>query len=589
MKPKMKIFDSMKNMNKTIFSSIVTGAFLLIASSCNLDEISYSQVTPDTFYTSPENTYAVLARPFTHWKYYVDPGRESYRVLELSADEMCCPKRGSDFYNGGNEQKLWYHTWTPEHPYVQKLYELTLQGVAYALAARDDLSALDYSKLGMTEQDKKCQLGQLDGIIGYFYLMGLDSFGGLPIYISSTETPKGRSTESELFFHVEELLLKAIDELPAKASLNEAQDGYMRKATAAILLARLYFNAEAYLVDRNNPDKAADLGGVDYFAKAQKICEDLIAGEYGPYGIENDWCTVHGFDNNVSKEAVWSVPNQTNYLENDMWYRYFMPYNVHDYFNIEKHTAYNGYMLTPSLDPQGNRYGYKLGGTYAKFNDSDLRKQPYHYKGNKKYDGMFLVGKLVNPETGKGCVGNREYTGQVITLVDQVARFSEVGKNYSSVADLPSDMNQGEESSGVRLVKWPVPNQSDVDIRWDPDYAYIRFTEVYYMLAECYMRDGRKKEAADLINTVRARNFVNRMDPDPVTEANLDMYRLLDEWQIEFLGEARRRTDLIRWGLYTEGEWWDHKPSAKKYLNRFPIPTTALVASEGLVLQNPGY
>lgn len=579
----------MKNMKKSIFLSILTGCAALFVTGCNLDEISYSQVTPDTFYTSPENTYAVLARPFTHWKYYVDPGRESYRVLELSSDEMCCPKRGSDFYNSGNEQMLWYHTWTADHPYVQKLYELTLQGVAYALAARDDLSALDYSKFGMTDQDKTHQLGQLDGITGFFYLMGLDTFGGLPIYKSSTEQPKGRSTERELFFHVEQLLLRAIDELPAKQSLKEAQDGYMRKAAAAILLARLYFNAEAYLVDRNTPDTPADLEGVDYFAKAQKICEDLRDGVYGPYAIESEWNAVHSFDNNVSTEAVWSVPNQTNYLESEFWYRYFLPYNIHDYFNIEKHTAYNGYMLTPSLDPVGNKYSYKLGGSYSKFNDADLRKKPYYYKGGKKYEGMFLVGKLVNPDTGVGCVGNREYSGQVITLVDQVARFSEVGKKYASVEDLTSTMNDGEESSGVRLVKWPVPNQKDVDIRWDADYAYVRFTEVNYMLAECYLRAGRKKDAAGLINEVRARNFTNRMDPDPVTEANLDMYRMLDEWQIEFLGETRRRTDLIRWGQFTEGEWWDHKPSRSKHLNRFPIPTTALVASSGLVLQTPGY
>lgn len=36
--------------------------------SCNLDEKFYSSVTPETFITSKESTYAILARPFTHWK-----------------------------------------------------------------------------------------------------------------------------------------------------------------------------------------------------------------------------------------------------------------------------------------------------------------------------------------------------------------------------------------------------------------------------------------------------------------------------------------------------------------------------------------
>ena len=552
---------------------------------CDLDEVSYSQVTPDTFFTSRENTYAVLSRPFTHWKHYIDQGRERYRWWELTTDEMCCPQRGSDFYNGGAEQQLWYHQWTPEHTYLEALYNNTLQGVAYALAAREDLSALDYSALGMSNEEKQNQLGQLDGIIGYFYLMGLDLFGGLPIYTSSSDDVRPRSTERELFNHVETLLTDAIRELPAKSILNEKADGYMRKATAAVLLARLYFNAEKYLVDRNAPDKPADLQGVDYFAKCEKICQDLIDGVYGPYDVEKEWNAVFGFDNDTSVESVWAVPCQTTYIECDYWYRYMMPYNAYVYFNIEQHTAYNGYMLTPSLKPDGTLYDYRLGMTASKFNDKDLRKRPYRYLGNKQYEGMFLMGELVNPETGEACVGNKSHAGKTINLVDQVALLSE----GNDPASLESNMKTGEENSGFRLVKWPVPDQSDVSIRWDPDYVYIRFAEVYYMLAECKMRKGDNDEAADLINYVRARNFTNRYDPDPVTAKNLDMYRMLDEWMIEFLGESRRRTDLIRWDQFTEGEWWDHKPTKDKKLNRFPIPTSAITASGGLVEQTPGY
>ena len=562
------------------------GIVLPAVSGCDLDEVSYSQVTPDTFFTSRENTYAVLARPFTHWKHYIDQGRERYRWWELTTDEMCCPQRGSDFYNGGAEQQLWYHQWTPEHTYLEALYNNTLQGVAYALAAREDLSALDYSRLGMSEEEKRNQLGQLDGIIGYFYLMGLDLFGGLPIYTSSSDDVKPRSTERELFTHVETLLTNAIAELPAKATLNEKSDGYMRKATAAVLLARLYFNAEKYLVDRNTPEEPADLQGVDYFSMCEKICQDLIDGVYGPYDVEKEWNTVFGFDNDVSEESVWAVPCQTTYIECDYWYRYMMPYNAHVYFNIEKHTAYNGYMLTPSLKPDGSLYSeYKLGRTASKFNNADLRKRPYRYLGNRQYEGMFLMGELVNPDTGEACVGNKSHAGKTINLVDQVALLSEGGDPSS----LESNMKTGEENSGFRLVKWPVPDQNDVSIRWDPDYVYIRFAEVYYMLAECKMRKGEKGEAASLINYVRARNFTGRMDPDPVKEENLDMYRMLDEWMIEFLGESRRRTDLIRWDQFTEGEWWDHKPTKDKKLNRFPVPTSAITASGGLVKQTPGY
>ena len=80
-------------------SAVTVGAAALCAPSCDLDEKFYSEVTPDTFFTSPESTYAVLCRPFTHWKWYI--GADRWYLQELTTDEMVCPKRGSDWYNSG--------------------------------------------------------------------------------------------------------------------------------------------------------------------------------------------------------------------------------------------------------------------------------------------------------------------------------------------------------------------------------------------------------------------------------------------------------------------------------------------------------
>ncbi|HBK30799.1 MAG TPA: RagB/SusD family nutrient uptake outer membrane protein, partial [Porphyromonadaceae bacterium] len=147
-----------------------------------------------------------------------------------------------------------------------------------------------------------------------------------------------------------------------------------------------------------------------------------------------------------------------------------------------------------------------------------------------------------------------------------------------------------EEVSGIRPWKIPQPNKADVAIRYNPDNPIIRLAEIYYMLAECTMRAGDKKTAAMLINKVRARNFENRIDPDPVTESNLDEYRMLDEWMIEFLaeGQGRRRTDLIRWDKFVTENWWDHTATKDKNRNIFPIPEKAISANN-LLEQNPGY
>ena len=108
------------------------------------------------------------------------------------------------------------------------------------------------------------------------------------------------------------------------------------------------------------------------------------------------------------------------------------------------------------------------------------------------------------------------------------------------------------------------------------------------MLAECKMRMGDKQGAAELINKVRKRYFADGIDPDPVTAANLDKYRMLKEWKLEFLNEGRRRTDLVRWNAYVTEDWWDHKAKNDPNLNRFPIHYSVMGANN-LLEQNPGY
>jgi hypothetical protein len=98
-------------------------------------------------------------------------------------------------------------------------------------------------------------------------------------------------------------------------------------------------------------------------------------------------------------------------------------------------------------------------------------------------------------------------------------------------------------------------------------------------------------EAAELINTVRARNFEGE-DPQKLTGADLQgedgKYRLADEWMLEFLCEKRRRTDLIRWDMYVHEDWWDHKATHQEHLNRFPLADQT-ISSNNLLEQNPGY
>ena len=554
--------------------AVTVGAAALCAPSCDLDEKFYSEVTPDTFFTSPESTYAVLCRPFTHWKWYI--GADRWYLQELTTDEMVCPKRGSDWYNSGEYYRLHYHTWSPDDRFVVNTYDGTTGGISRALEAKSDLQGVDYNAIGLNDAVKADHINQLNAITAYFYMRGLDYFGGMPIYYSVDDDLCARSTARETYAHIETLLKDAIPALSKKTTLGASEDGYIKQAAAAALLAQLYFNAVAYI-------------GEEHFDECAEICRDIIGGVYGTYELDKTWYGPHCFDNNTSPEVIWTVPSENSKVEWNWYFKYFYHYSSYEYFGIET-AGYNGFMLTPSLDPQGRYYTqWKLGNPYQKFNDKDLRKKPYRYLGSRKYEGMFLVGAQTNPNNpSQQCLGQKEYSGKVINLVDQVARFSEVGTKYNSVAELTSTMADGEENSGVRLVKAPQPNLDDKLLRWNPDCPVIRLSEIYYMLAECELRAGDKKTAAGLINQVRGRNFEGGADPNPVTADNLDEYRMLDEWMIEFLGEGRRRTDLIRWDKFVTESWWDHTPLNDKNKNLFPIPNSAISANN-LIEQNPGY
>lgn len=561
----------MKNIFK-LFSII--GVLAFITGCTNLDEKWYSEVTPANYYDSQESVLGRIARPYTHlqWTYLED----RFYAQEITTDEMSITTKGPHWQAGGAYQRLHHHEWTPDDiSYgIGPCWNGLMQGIGYMLEAKEDLATfVDYDKLLFPQGTKERHQAEIDAMVASCYLRLLDFFGGVPIYTATTDEQRTQNTDQEVFTHVETLLKNAIPSLRKKKQ-GDSEDGAITQGAAAMMLIQLYFNAKAYI-------------GTEMYTECAQLCQKFLDGEYGYYQLEEDWHSVFGFDNRNSKELIWGIVSETAKRE-QMWPWYqFYHYNSFVYFDSDL-DAWNGCHLQPSLSPTGEQYTSKLGRPYSKFHELDLRKKPYRYLGSKRYEGMFLVGKQTNITTGKTALGTQEYKDRELVLVDQVAQFLRLESGeYKSAADLPSTIAHGEENTGIRLVKRPQPNIADKDIRWNAYVVIHRLAEVYYTLAECKMRAGDKAEAARLINSVRSRNFA-AADPDPVTAANLDEYRMLDEWMVEFLGEGRRRTDLIRWDKFTTETWWDHIPSNNNNLKRFPVPSDAK-SGNNLLGQNPGY
>lgn len=560
--------------------------------SCEVEPTYYSQSTPELFFDTQEKVYQRMGRAFTHWAWCMadNQAHSNFIMLqEFTTDEMLVPSRYNDWYDGGNYLRMYHHDFTPTTPGVYDAWRAFSMGVAQAWSAKDDINQyVDFDALGFPEGSREAVLMQLQTLSAFFYWFGLDMFGGVPLYTSTQGDIKPRATDVETFEFIDSLLTEAIPQLPKKTVLGAQETGAINQAAAALLKARLYFNAESYIRK-------------DMYAEAAAICQDIIDGKYGTYALENEWTNIFGFDNDSSTEIIWSVPSQNAISERSTG-PHSNHYGMGEYWsNGEIGNRNNGYCLVPSLDVEGKSYlygsdnpsskgTYRLGSPFAKFHEDDVRKQLNAYEGEGKWRGMFYFGEMINPVTGAACHGgNRQVKpNEVLVLVDQIARITP--QAGAEVDHGKEGARWAEEASGVRLAKFsPTPWLTEKTLKGNPDIPVFRLAEAYYMLAECKLRAGDKAAAASLINTVRERYFPEG-DPDPVTASNLDEWRMLDEWMIEFIGEGRRRTDLIRWNKYTTESWWD-KPAdgpGKAHYNRFPIPIQAM-GSNHLIEQNPGY
>ena len=125
----------------------------------------------------------------------------------------------------------------------------------------------------------------------------------------------------------------------------------------------------------------------------------------------------------------------------------------------------------------------------------------------------------------------------------------------------------------------------------DIDFPMFRLADVYLMLAESAYRNGDQGTALNYLNMLRERAYGN--SNNNMSSINLD--DILDERSRELAWEGSRRTDLIRFGKFTSGDYvWPFKGGdvsgvgTSSHLELYPIPTSDLILNPNLT-QNPGY
>ena len=566
----------MKRLSKTYIGLILLS--IVIFNSCtNLDEELYDRVTSENFIQTKEDVYRTFLRSFEHG-YWTVQG-DQYEMQEDTGDQLMTATRGADWFDGGKFVRLHNHKWNTDDGFVRSGWLNLYSGIVLATNSLEDIEALDPSTVNMSNEEQAQLIAELKILRAWYNLRLFDFYRNIQIVTSvkgQTEA-LAQSTPQETFDFIESEILQAVPNLLAKGdSGTEDFDGRWTKAAAMTLLARLYLNADVYI-------------GESKYDQCAAVTQDIVDGKYGSYGIEERWDAPFDYNNNESKGTIFAFPGSFtrthwHYTGGMFWWQF--PANANSYFDFTAFGTSNPkFALQPGKDLSGNEYNFDLGKPFVKFENypDDVRLNKYKNTGLSSREGMFLYGYLPYND-GADYVMSKDGSYRLY-LRDQVGPFLDLMPNDELNGET-STMLTADENSGVRLVKYPFYSD-DSPNRIEPDFVEMRLAEVYYMLAECRFREGNSAEAARLLNIVRSRYYSEGSEslynPGDITEQEL-----LDEWGREFLGEGRRRTDLIRFGKFTTGAWWDKEPDGSEHLKIFPIAESILQVNPQLN-QNPGY
>jgi starch-binding outer membrane protein, SusD/RagB family len=181
-----------------------------------------------------------------------------------------------------------------------------------------------------------------------------------------------------------------------------------------------------------------------------------------------------------------------------------------------------------------------------------------------------------------------DYTG----TADKRAQFYTSGQSLD-INDVTNFTN-GFSVTKYRNVKRSGALGQSLDFS-DIDFPIFRLPEMYLIYAEAFLRGGGGDlaTATGYVNLIRERAYGGAAGD--ISPSNLTKDFLLDERARELYWEGFRRTDLVRYGKFTDATYlWPLKggvasgTSVASFRRVFPIPSADISANTNLK-QNPGY
>lgn len=471
-----------------------------------------------------------------------DEGFSSYLRVYWKAQELTTDEAVIAWEDAGIRD-LHNHEWTANNQFIRVLYYRIFYTISLA---NDFLRILDErTPEGATTEE----LAELDYyraearfIRAYSYYHALDLFRNVPLLTTITSELPSQVQPQEVFDFIESEL-QELQTLLRAASGDANYYGRANQGAIYALLARLYLNAEVYT-------------GTSRIADCITACQNLIG--LNVYSIATNYAELFMGDNhNRTDEIIWSIVHDGEYSQT--W--------------GGTTTIVRGGIGEAMQDDMKNGIPY-------------LEEAAVDYGVPNGWNGWRTTSALVGKFPGAA-------TSADASSVDRRAIFFNDGQTLEidDIGDFRDGyaapkFNNIEASTGVRAAGFD---------HVSTDFPIFRLGEIYLTLAEAELRQSGSVSSTTLgyLNDLRFRAYGDNSGDVSASDVTLDW--ILDERARELYVEGVRRSDLIRFGQFTGGEYlWPWKggvdvgTTTSSHLNIFPIPSSELIANPNMV-QNDGY
>ncbi len=501
-------------------------------------------------------------------------GHGSYWSMQsVSTDEMLVGVKGGDWYDGGIWVVTHRHTVSSAHGPNSGMWS----GQYNAINEINNVLA------GSITANETAQLRVLRAL---FYMRLADLYGGVKIVTAAGQDP-AQSTRKQVFEFAESEILAALGTTAAAvlsgsidlsgSDLNTNPQKYRINQYAAMgILSRLYLNAKVW-----TSANTAGTDGTARWTEAANAADWVITN--GPYVLVDDSYSVanlaarpdsSGLNDPATLSGVLTIGAPNNQDNPEIIFS----------IDYDQATGKGGMPFAQMSLHQPSQNTFNLAS--QPWNGYQTMEDMYKkYEAGDKRLGWFLTGSQKS-SAGKQLV-DWAYDDKADDAVAASGwPASDFGKPDLVYTPYVNELEPDSwRQTGARMYKFSYKQFQQNDM--DNDMPIIRLAEMYFNRAE-----GRSMAAGDWslgladVNAVRSRAGVANL-------ATLDAAKFADESGKEFIFESHRRTNLVRWGKFTEA-WWE-KTGAKggsvgdDNKNLFPIPLSQIQAANGSLTQNPGY